>query len=107
MSVFQDLYDSEINFSVSTFWDGGFEVKLGDEMNGFVAEATLTHYGQVSPWLINAAVMMFPGSKFAFMYRDNLSKYRAAERVSDNAYEAEGPCVEPLASQDGPTEQAV
>jgi len=33
--VIDALYDSEINCSVSTFWDGGFTMKLGDEMNGF------------------------------------------------------------------------
>jgi len=34
----QALYDSEINFSISTEWDAGYHWKLGDEMNGFVAE---------------------------------------------------------------------
>jgi hypothetical protein len=31
------LYDSEINvkLTVSSLWDSGFHVKLGDEMNGF------------------------------------------------------------------------
>jgi hypothetical protein len=38
--VIQALYDSEINCSITTFWDGGFTVRLGDEMNGFVAEQT-------------------------------------------------------------------
>jgi hypothetical protein len=36
--VIDALYDSEINCSVSTFWDAGITVGLGDEMNGFVAE---------------------------------------------------------------------
>lgn len=35
------LYRSEINVSISTFWDEGWEVKLGDEINGFVAETTI------------------------------------------------------------------
>ena len=30
-TVFQRLHDSEINFHVSCFRNGGFEVKLGDE----------------------------------------------------------------------------
>jgi hypothetical protein len=37
--VMQRLYDSEINCSVFSQWDGGWEVYLGDEMNGFVAKA--------------------------------------------------------------------
>jgi hypothetical protein len=36
-AVIQALYDSEINCSISSFWDGGFMVKLGDEYNGFEA----------------------------------------------------------------------
>jgi hypothetical protein len=30
------LYESEINCAISCFWDKGRDVKLGDEMNGFV-----------------------------------------------------------------------
>ena len=44
MSVFQELYDSEINFSISVLWDGGFELKMGDNLNGFDAEATLPRW---------------------------------------------------------------
>lgn len=29
------LYDREINCQVGSFWDGGFELCLGDNMNGF------------------------------------------------------------------------
>jgi len=32
------LYDSEINFEISCFWDAGFNWKLGDSVNGYVAE---------------------------------------------------------------------
>lgn len=32
------LYDHEINFSISCFWDGGFTSRLGDEMNGWGRE---------------------------------------------------------------------
>jgi hypothetical protein len=41
MSIMQRLYDSEINATMSSFWDDGFYVKLGDEMNGFRAEGAL------------------------------------------------------------------
>lgn len=70
MSVFQDLYHSEINFRVSTFWDEGFHVELGDEANGFKADATFNRWGEVEPWLIKAAIEHFPKSLFAQMYRD-------------------------------------
>jgi hypothetical protein len=29
----QSLYDSEINCRVSCFWDGGWDVFIGDEIN--------------------------------------------------------------------------
>ena len=72
MSVMQDLYHSEINFAVSTFWDGGFRVKLGDEVNGFRAETTCNRWGEVEPWLLSSAIEHFPDSLFAEMYRDGL-----------------------------------
>jgi len=31
----QKIYDSEINIRIGWLWDGGIEVRLGDEMNGF------------------------------------------------------------------------
>ena len=34
--MFQRLYDSEINFEVSCFWDAGFDVRLSDAVNGFL-----------------------------------------------------------------------
>ena len=41
----QKIYDSEINVTISWFWDGGIDVRLGDEMNGFVAEETVKSFG--------------------------------------------------------------
>lgn len=70
MSVMQDLYSSEINFSISTMWDGGFDVQLGDVMNGFVAETNVNRFGMVEPWLTAAAIEHFPDSLFAKMYQD-------------------------------------
>jgi hypothetical protein len=35
----QKIYDSEINVRIGWFWDGGIEIRLGDDMNGYLAEA--------------------------------------------------------------------
>ncbi len=75
MSVFQDLYHSEINFRVDTFWDAGFDIELGDAMNGIKAQANVARWGQVEPWLIAAAIEHFPDSLFARMYRDGAHVY--------------------------------
>ena len=38
----QRIYDSEINVRIGWLWDGGIEVRLGDDMNGYLAEETVT-----------------------------------------------------------------
>ena len=63
-SILQRLYESEINASVSWLWDGGFDVKLGDAHNGFVAETNVQTWEEVERWLRNAAVIHYPNSHF-------------------------------------------
>jgi hypothetical protein len=73
MSVLQDLYDSEINFTISTLWDAGFEVKLGDPLNGFVVEETLAQWNDVVPLAGSASDPALPDSAFAKACRDKRS----------------------------------
>jgi len=61
----QALYDSEINFTISTFWDAGFRWKLGDESNGFVAEGEARTMKDAVAELVSAALREFPESTFA------------------------------------------
>jgi hypothetical protein len=69
-TVFERLYDSEINCSVSSFcWDG-FTVMLGDEMNGFKAQTTVDTWAEVEPWLEAQALVHFPNSAFALNTED-------------------------------------
>ena len=76
MKILYDLYDSEINYSISTFWDGGLTVKLGDEMNGFVDERSFqrgTHekeWEEAFRWLESAACIHYPDSEFAKSRKD-------------------------------------
>jgi len=63
--VIDALYDSEINCSVSTFWDGGFTVKLGDEMNGFLAERDCKTSHEAAEYLDQAAREHYPESSYA------------------------------------------
>ncbi len=65
MSVIQRLYDSEINVTVSSFYDDGFYVKLGDEMNGFRAEGHCRTWADVEEWLAAMACVHYPTSDFA------------------------------------------
>jgi hypothetical protein len=63
--VLQRLYDSEIDFAISTMWDFGFEWKLGDALNGFVAEGRAPTLGHAAAEIAHAAIKHFPHSHFA------------------------------------------
>jgi hypothetical protein len=65
MSILQRLYDSEINFEVSGFYDAGFDVRLGDALNGFVEQGKADTWEQVEAWLRDQALAHYPDSKFA------------------------------------------
>lgn len=66
--ILQDLYDSEINFTIATFWDAGFRVMLGDDMNGFAAETRVKTFNEAVQWLALAAIEHYPDSDFAKKY---------------------------------------
>lgn len=67
IAVLQSLYDSEINVSISSFWDGGWLVRLGDEMNGYRATETFDNdqLDDAAAWLASAARKAYPQSEFA------------------------------------------
>lgn len=72
--ILQALYDSEINFRISCFWDGGFIVELGDEHNGFpdhMLGGVASEYGFDESVRVLAALAIgkFPNSKFAAKYK--------------------------------------
>jgi hypothetical protein len=63
MSILQQLYDSEINFEVSSFYDAGIDVRLGDALNGFLAHGKAETWAEA--WLRDQALAHFPDSKIA------------------------------------------
>jgi hypothetical protein len=56
----QNLCDRRINFSITTFWEGGFDVKLGDFTNGFCAETNVATFQEAVDWLLAQAAAQFP-----------------------------------------------
>jgi hypothetical protein len=64
-STLQGLYESEVNYTVSAFWGCGFRWKLGDGLNGFVAEGSAATFDQAVSNLAQAAIEHFPESAFA------------------------------------------
>lgn len=67
--ILTDLYNSEINCCITSFWDGGFDVSLGDEMNGWRAHKNVRKWTEVAPWLREAAIEHYPTSVFAEKWR--------------------------------------
>ncbi len=61
----QALHDSEINFSLSCFWDNQWTVKIGDEMNGFKAEGNCFSFSESLAWLDTTARRLYPNSGYA------------------------------------------
>jgi len=62
------LYDSEINFEISCFWDAGFNWKLGDSANGYVAEGNAPSIEDAMTRLADAALKKFPESEFSINF---------------------------------------
>jgi hypothetical protein len=61
----QKIYDSEINLRISWFWDGGIEIRQGDDLNGYLAEETVRKVAEIVPWLQEAIAHFYPSSSYA------------------------------------------
>lgn len=59
------MYDSEINVRISWLWDGGIDVWIGDDLNGYVAQETVTSVVDVGPWFQEAIAHFYPNSTYA------------------------------------------
>jgi hypothetical protein len=56
----QELYDAEINFEISTFWDGGFDWRLGDHINGFKDSGNTNTFDVAVKELLDSALEHYP-----------------------------------------------
>jgi len=61
----QKIYDSEINVRISWFWDGGIDVQLGDDVNGFLAQESVASIDEILFWLQEAIAHFYPASTYA------------------------------------------
>ena len=76
----QRIYESQINVRIGWFWDCGIEVRLGDDINGFLAEEFVPSIGEVLPWLQEAIARFYPDSTYAKTLDPELRE-RAARRL--------------------------
>jgi hypothetical protein len=74
------FYDSEINVRIGWLWDGGIDVRLGDEVNGFLAEENVLSITEIVPWLQEAIAHFYPDSTYAKSL-DPQIRERAARRL--------------------------
>jgi hypothetical protein len=76
----QGIYESEINVRIGWLWDGGIDVRLGDEVNGYLAEENVSSMGDIVPWLQEAIAYFYPHSTSAKSL-DPQTRERAARRL--------------------------
>jgi predicted RNA-binding Zn-ribbon protein involved in translation (DUF1610 family) len=76
----QKVYDSEINLEIGWLWDGGIEIRLGDKVNGFLAEETVASMAEIIPWVREAIAHFYPNSAYAATLDLEL-KERASQRI--------------------------
>lgn len=68
IETMEALYHSEINCGISSFWDDGFKIWLGDHING---ETDYSSFGadeldtEASRWLHEVALKRYPQSDYA------------------------------------------
>lgn len=62
VDVLAFLYAHEINCGLSSFWDGGFDVWIGDAANGIRAQTTydVDDLAHVGLWLAETAGVLYP-----------------------------------------------
>ena len=79
-----ELYESEINAGVASFWDDGFAIWIGDDLNGRVTERKFYRVDQrlnadtfktweglwtaAAEWLHAEAIRLYPRSEYAKRY---------------------------------------
>jgi hypothetical protein len=67
-SVLQALYESEINCSITSGWDTGWSVKLGDQASGYKAEGMFKNLLDAARFLREQTIRHYPHSVFATMF---------------------------------------
>lgn len=83
-NLFEALYKSEINLHISWFWDAGFDVKIGDEMNGYLASFSSYDLFEIEKWIEQKAKELFPDSKFSKTYKKEINEKK--EVISETTF---------------------
>jgi hypothetical protein len=76
-AILNDLHVSKVNASISLSCEGRIEVKLGDALNGYDAEAKVDTLAEAAEWLRDKALMHYSRSEFS-------RKFAAVDRANVN-----------------------
>jgi len=68
-NLFKALYESEINLQFGWFWDSGFEIKIGNELSGYIAEFSSHDLDECEKWIEDKVKELYPDSKFIKTYK--------------------------------------
>lgn len=70
IETLQKIQDSEINFQIKTFWDNGFMIQLGDNVNGIVVDEEIysDSLQECVDQLVEKVLEHYPESRFAKEY---------------------------------------
>jgi hypothetical protein len=67
-AILNDLHLSKVKASISLSCGDRIDVKLGDPLNGYDAEAGLGTLAEAAEWLRNKTLMHYPRSEFSGKY---------------------------------------
>jgi len=68
--ILKDLYDSEINVILESFWDAGWTVKFSIFANGVDDESNGLEVNEIAGEIILMTLKHFPDSKFSEKYKE-------------------------------------
>jgi len=82
--LFNELYRNEINMRIEWFFDSGFKFKIGDEINGFIAELNGYDFDAIEKEIVNVVKKYYPDSQVSKTYLEKhylLREIREAEEM--------------------------
>jgi hypothetical protein len=68
IEILDDLYGSEMNWRITTFWDAGYHVEFGDGSNGWRDATNTDTIQEAVDALKTMAIEIYPESDFAKKY---------------------------------------
>jgi hypothetical protein len=68
LEVLEKAYHSEINIEISSFWDNGWTVSLGDHMNGYKETDILVETNELADTIHKMILKHYPTSDYAKKY---------------------------------------